>query len=127
MRFKSLKGTYPSTCIPCDWEVKVLYAIVETAGRQYRVEEGKILYTEKQKDYSPGDEIVFDRVVFVRKDGEVLVGKPYVEGAKVVGKVLEHAKARKVKTVKYRPRKNSKVEKGHRQWYTAIKIEKIEL
>jgi len=107
--------------------VKVLYAIVETAGRQYRVEEGKILYTERQKDYSPGDEIVFDRVVFVRKDGEVLVGKPYVEGAKVVGKVLEHAKARKVKTVKYRPRKSSKVEKGHRQWYTAIKIEKIEL
>lgn len=69
----------------------------------------------------------FDRVVLLRKDNEVLVGKPYVEGARVVGKVLEHAKARKVKTVKYRPRKNSKVEKGHRQWYTAIKIEKIEV
>ncbi|ACM23211.1 50S ribosomal protein L21 [Thermotoga neapolitana DSM 4359] len=127
MRRKSLFGYVLQRLYTSGWEVKVLYAIVETAGRQYKVEEGKILYTEKQTEYAPGDEIVFDRVVLLRKDNEVLVGKPYVEGARVVGKVLEHAKARKVKTVKYRPRKNSKVEKGHRQWYTAIKIEKIEV
>ncbi len=105
-----------------------MYAIVETAGRQYKVEEGKVLYTEKQKESQPGETIVFDKVVLIRKDESVLVGRPYVEGARVIGKVIEHAKARKVKTVKYRPRKgSSKVEKNHRQWYTAIMIEKIEL
>ncbi len=105
-----------------------MYAIIADSGKQYKVEEGKYIYTERQKDKQPGDQITFDKVIMVRKDdGEVLVGKPFVEGAVVHGKVVEHKKARKVRTVKFRPRKNSKTTKNHRQWYTTILIEKIEV
>ena len=104
-----------------------VYAIIADSGKQYRVEEGKFLYTERQRDKQPGDEIVFDKVLMVNKDGEILIGKPYLENAVVRGTVIEHAKARKVRGVKFRPRKNSKTVKNHRQWYTKIKIEKIEL
>jgi len=104
-----------------------VYAIIETSGKQYKVSEGELLYTEKQVGYEPGEEILFDKVLMVRTDNETLIGKPYLENAVVRGKVLEHGRARKVVTVKYRPRKNSKVKKGHRQWYTKIMIEKIEL
>ncbi len=104
-----------------------MYAIIADSGKQYKVSEGEYIYTERQKDLSPGDEIVFDKVIMVRKDGEVLVGKPYLENAVVKGVVVEHRKARKVRGVKFRPRKNSKTVKNHRQWYTKIKIEKIEL
>ncbi|MDI3516010.1 MAG: large subunit ribosomal protein [Thermotogota bacterium] len=103
-----------------------MYAVVETSGRQYRVVEGEVVYTELQRGYNPGDEIVFDKVLLVRKDGEVLVGKPYVEGAKVSGVVVEHVRGPKLITIKFRPRKNSRKKIGHRQWYTAVKIEKIE-
>jgi len=105
-----------------------VYALIADSGRQYKVEEGKYLYTEKQKDKQPGDEIVFEKVLMVKKDdGEVLVGKPYLQNAVVKGKVVEHKKARKVRGMKFRPRKNSKTVKNHRQWYTTIMIEKIEV
>ena len=106
-----------------------MYAFVETSGRQYRVVEGEVVYTELQRGYNPGDEIVFDKVLLVRKDEKdegVFVGKPYVEGAKVLGVVVEHVKGPKLITIKFRPRKNSRKKIGHRQWYTAIRIEKIE-
>ena len=104
-----------------------MYAIIADSGKQYKVEEGKLLYTEKQVGKEPGDEIVFDKVIMVRKDDEVLIGKPYLENVVVRGVVLEHKRARKVRGVKFRPRKNSKTVKNHRQWYTTIRIEKIEL
>ena len=104
-----------------------MYAIIETSGKQYKVSEGELFYTEKQVGYEPGEEILFDKVLMVRTDNETLIGKPYLENAVVRGKVLEHGRARKVVTVKYRPRKNSKVKKGHRQRYTKLMIEKIEL
>jgi len=105
-----------------------VYAIIADSGKQYKVEEGKYVYTEKHPDKEPGDEIVFDKVIMVKKDdGEVLIGKPYLQNVVVRGKVIEHKKARKVRGVKFRPRKNSKTTKNHRQWYTTILIEKIEL
>ncbi len=104
-----------------------MYAIIADSGRQYKVSEGEFLYTELQKDKQPGDEITFDKVIMLRKDDEVLIGKPYLENVVVVGKVIEHRKARKVRGMKFRPRKNSKTVKNHRQWYTKIKIEKIEV
>lgn len=64
MRRKSLFGYVLQRLYTSGWEVKVLYAIVETAGRQYKVEEGKILYTEKQTEYAPGDEIVLTEWYF---------------------------------------------------------------
>ena len=105
-----------------------MYAIIADSGKQYKVEEGKYVYTEKQRDKEPGDEIVFDKVIMVKKDdGEVLIGKPFLENVVVRGKIVEHKKARKVRGIKFRPRKNSKTTKNHRQWYTTILIEKIEV
>ena len=105
-----------------------MYAIIADSGKQYKVEEGKYVYTEKQREKEPGDEIVFDKVIMVRKDnGEVLIGRPYLENVVVRGKVIEHKKARKVRGIKFRPRKNSKTTKNHRQWYTTVLIEKIEV
>ncbi len=105
-----------------------VYAIIADSGKQYKVEEGKYLYTEKQKDKVEGDEIIFDKVIMLKKDdGQVLIGKPYLENVTVKGKVVEHKKARKVRSIKFRPRKNSKTTKNHRQWYTTILIEKIEV
>jgi len=105
-----------------------VYAIIADSGKQYKVEEGKYVYTEKQTGKEAGEQIVFDKVLMVRKDdGEVLVGKPYLENVTVVGKIIEHKKARKVRAIKFRPRKNSKTTKNHRQWYTTILIEKIEV
>ncbi len=104
-----------------------MYAVIADSGRQYKVEEGKYVYTEKQKDKQPGDEILFERVMLVKKDdGEVLIGKPYLQNVVVKGKVIEHKKARKIRGMKFRPRKNSKTVENHRQWYTAVMIEKIE-
>ncbi len=103
-----------------------MYAVVETSGRQYFVVENQVIETELQRGYNPGDEIVFDRVLMVRDSENVAIGRPYVEGARVVGRVLEHFKGPKLLIVKVRPRKNSRTKKGHRQWYSRIKIEKIE-
>ena len=104
-----------------------MYAIIHDSGKQYKVEEGKLIHTERQKGKEPGDEIVFDKVIMVRKDDEILIGKPYLDNVVVRGTVVEHRRARKVRGVKFRPRKNSKTTKNHRQWYTTVRIEKIEL
>ncbi len=104
-----------------------MYAIIADSGKQYKVEEGQFVYTEKKRDTKPGDEMIFDKVIMVNRDGEILIGKPYLENVIVRGTVVEHGKARKVRGVKFRPRKNSKTVKNHRQWYTKIKVEKIEI
>ncbi|HPE68477.1 MAG TPA: 50S ribosomal protein L21 [Thermotogota bacterium] len=101
-----------------------MYAIIETSGRQYRVEEGNVLYTEKQ-NADAGDVLVFDKVVFVRSDDGVFVGKPFVEGASVKATVVEHVREKKVRVVKFGSRKMYRRTKGHRQWQTALKIEQI--
>lgn len=105
-----------------------MYAIVETAGRQYKVSVGEVLYTEKLKGYAVGDKVTFERVVYLKTDdGKTLVGQPYLMNVKVTGTVLEHARARKILVGQFIPRKGHKTVKGHRQWYTAIKVESIEL
>lgn len=104
-----------------------MYAIIEASGRQYRVQEGMTLFTERQNGLSNGDEIVFDKVLLVRDGEETKVGRPYVDGAKVVGKVVSHGRDKKVLIVKFGPRKNFDRVNGHRQWFTEVTIEKIEL
>ncbi|AKI98119.1 50S ribosomal protein L21 [Kosmotoga pacifica] len=103
-----------------------MYAVIETSGKQYRVTEGMTLCTEKQRDYSEGDRIEFDRVLLLRDDSGTKVGKPYLEGVKVIGKVVRHGRDKKIRIVKFRPRKNYDRVNGHRQWFTEILIEKIE-
>ncbi len=102
-----------------------MYAIIETSGRQYKVEEGNMIYVDKT-DLEPGKEITFDRVVMLRNDNDMKFGEPYVEGAKVVGTVVENVRDKKVKVIKFRRRKQYRRELGHKQWYTSVKVDKIE-
>jgi len=101
-----------------------MYAVVETGGKQYRVQEGDVLFVEKL-DVEEGSTVDFDKVLVLSNDDGLTVGKPLIEGAKVEGSVLEHGKNKKVIVFKYRAKKNYKRKQGHRQPYTKIKIEKI--
>lgn len=107
-----------------DKEVHWMYAVIETGGKQYRVSAGDTIFVEKL-DVNEGDEVVFDRVLLVSKDGQILVGKPYVAGAKVVAKAVKQGKQKKIIVFKYKPKKNYKKKQGHRQPYTKLFIESI--
>ncbi len=101
-----------------------MYAVIETGGKQYRVSEGMLLKVEKL-DASEGDTVEFKKVLLLNRDGSVEVGTPYLENVTVKAKVLETAKDRKVLVFKKKPRKGYKKLKGHRQYYTKLKIESI--
>jgi len=101
-----------------------MYAIIETSGRQYKIEEGQVLYVDRH-EAEPGSDITFDRVVMLRTDDQIQTGKPYVEGAKVLGKVVEQVRDDKVMIIKFKGRKMYRRVKGHKQPYTAVKVEKI--
>ena len=102
-----------------------MYAVVETGGKQYRVEEGELIKVEKL-DGEVGQEIVLDKVLSVRTDEGVVVGSPYVEGAKVIARIAEQGRHKKIVVFKYRRRKNTHKKLGHRQPFTALVIEKID-
>ncbi len=95
-------------------------AVIETGGKQYYVEEGTVLYIEKL-DAGEGKTINFDKVLMVGGKS----GMPYVEGAKVEGKVLKHGKAKKITVFKYRAKKKYRRTQGHRQPYTKVEITKV--
>lgn len=101
-----------------------MYAVIETGGKQYRVSTGDTIFVEKL-DVNEGDEVVFDRVLLVSQDGKIQVGKPYVEGAKVVAKAVKQGKQKKIIVFKYKPKKGYRRKQGHRQPYTKVQIEKI--
>lgn len=102
-----------------------MYAIMECSGRQYKVAEGDILKVELLHE-AAGSDITLDKILAVKKDAELIVGKPYVEGAQVKAKVLEHGKGKKIVILKYKPKKDFRKKQGHRQPYTAIEIVSIE-
>lgn len=102
-----------------------MYAIIKTGGKQYKVAEGDVIFVEKL-DAAEGDAVTFDEVLTVVNDGEVKLGKPNVEGAKVTGKVAAQGKARKIRVFKYKAKSNYRKRQGHRQPYTKVAIEKIE-
>ncbi len=101
-----------------------MYAIVEIAGTQVKVEKDKFYYTPllEGKD---GDKVEFDQVLLVDNDGKVKVGAPSIKGAKVTGKILGHQKDDKVVVFKKKRRKGYKVKNGHRQQFTKVLIEDI--
>ncbi|MFZ5827100.1 MAG: 50S ribosomal protein L21 [Bacillota bacterium] len=101
------------------------YAIVETGGKQYRVQAGDSLRVEKL-NVGEGETVVFDKVLAVGKDGQVTVGAPYVDGAKVTAKVAAQGKAPKIIVFKYHNKTNYRRKTGHRQPFTAVTIEAIE-
>ena len=102
-----------------------MYASIKTGGKQYRVSEGDVITIEKL-DVAAEGTVSFDEVVTVVKDGDVKVGTPLVDGAKVTGTVLEHGKAKKILVFKYKAKSNYRRRQGHRQPFTKVRIEKIE-
>ena len=103
-----------------------MYAVIRTGGKQHRVKIGDVVRVERL-DAETGGAIVFDQVLAVGEDDAVSLGTPILAGASVRGTVLEQGRARKVLIFRYRPRKNaSRRRGGHRQDYTAVKIETIE-
>ena len=102
-----------------------MYAIIKTGGKQYRVAEGDVITIEKL-DAEANAAVTFDEVLTVVNDGDVKVGAPLVDGAKVTGTVLEQGKAKKILVFKYKAKSNYRRRQGHRQPFTKVKIEKIE-
>ncbi|NMW85577.1 50S ribosomal protein L21 [Peptoniphilus sp. AGMB00490] len=100
-----------------------MYAIIETGGKQYVVEAGDKIKVEKL-DAKEGDNVTFDKVLFVSGD-EPKIGAPFVDGAKVEGKVLAQGKNKKVIVYKYKSKKNERKKNGHRQPYTLVEISGI--
>lgn len=101
-----------------------MYAVISTGGKQYRVAEGQTVRVEKV----PGDvgtPVSFDRVLML-SDGQVVkVGQPIVQGASVSGRIVEQGKAKKIIVFKFKRRKRYRKKRGHRQHFTALKIDKI--
>ena len=102
-----------------------MYAIIESGGKQYRVKEGDVLRLEKLP-VAEGSTVEATRVLAVGNAGDLRVGRPTVEGAKVWLKVLRHGRGRKILVFKYKPKKNYRRRYGHRQPYSEVLVEKIE-
>lgn len=98
-----------------------MYAVIETGGKQYRVQPGDTVVVEKLTG-DAGDSIEFDQVLLVATDDSVAVGRPLVDGAKVTGEIVEHGLGDKLIVYKFKRRKDYRRKTGHRQQYTAVKI-----
>ncbi|NLV36975.1 MAG: 50S ribosomal protein L21 [Clostridiaceae bacterium] len=101
-----------------------MYAVIETGGKQYKVQEGDVVFIEKL-DADDGATVNFDKVLAVSNEGNVTFGKPLVENASVSAKVLGQGKNKKIIVFKFKPKKNYRRKTGHRQPYTKVQIEKI--
>ncbi len=101
-----------------------MYAIVEIAGKQFKVTKGQYIYTPKMEQ-PVGVSVSFDKVLLVQDEKAIQVGAPILAGAKVAGKVIKHVKDDKVIVFKKKRRKGYKKKQGHRQEYTQVLIESI--
>lgn len=102
------------------------FVIVEQGGKQYRAAEGKTIEVDRLPN-EVGETIALKEVLLSVDDDKVVVGTPLIEGAKIQAKVLDHFKGRKILVLKYRPKKRYRVKSGHRQQYTRLLIESIEM
>lgn len=100
------------------------YAIFKSGGKQHRVQEGQTIKLEKLP-VEVGSQIEFNEVLMLSQEGTIQVGKPLVEGASITATVVEQDRHAKIKIIKFRRRKHHKKQMGHRQYFTAVKIEKI--
>lgn len=100
-----------------------MYAIIETGGKQVKVEKGQEIYVEKV-NADAGETVTFDKVLFVGGDN-TKVGAPFVDGASVTAKVEKQGRQKKLTVFKYKPKKNYKRKQGHRQPYTKLVVEDI--
>jgi len=102
-----------------------MYAVLVTGGKQYRVQEGDVLFVEKL-EAEVETTVELTEILAVGKEDGLIVGKPVVEGAKIVAKILAQGKAKKIVVFKFKRKKDYRKKQGHRQAYTKIQIEKIE-
>ena len=102
----------------------MMYAVILSGGKQHRVVEGETLRLEKL-DVAEGGVFDFSQVLLVGEGSNVQIGTPLVEGSKGSAEVITHGRAEKVKIIKFRRRKHSRTQQGHRQWYTEVKIREI--
>lgn len=102
------------------------YAVIKTGGKQYTVSPGQIVEVEKL-DVEPGSEIELNEVLMVSDDGALKAGKPLVEGAKVLARVLAQDRDKKIVVFKYKPKKRYRRKTGHRQSITRLAIKEITL
>jgi len=104
-----------------------MYAIIKSGGKQYKVKLGEVVKLEKL-DLGLGETVEFDVVLMGQTaEGEIKVGSPVVAGAKVIAEVVEQGRNAKVKIMKFRRRKHSMKQQGHRQYFTAVKVSAIQL
>jgi large subunit ribosomal protein L21 len=101
-----------------------MYAIIETGGKQYKVQEGDVVFVEKL-DSEAGAAVTFNKILAVSKEGSISFGSPVVADATVTGEVLGHGKEKKILIFKYKAKKDYRKKQGHRQPYTKVQIEKI--
>jgi len=100
-----------------------MYAVIETGGKQYRVEKGSLIRVEKL-DMPEGEKVTFDRVLLASNEGKVMAG-PEAAKVKVEGTVVRQGKDKKVIVFKYKPKKGYRRKQGHRQLFTEIRVDKI--
>jgi large subunit ribosomal protein L21 len=101
-----------------------MYAVIQSGGKQHRVEEGEQIKLEKL-EAATGDTVEFDQVLMVGAGSDVKIGAPLVAGGKVTAEVVSHGRHDKIRIVKFNRRKHYRKETGHRQWYTEVKITAI--
>jgi len=101
-----------------------MYAVIKTGGKQYRVEQGDTLAIERLEG-DTGTQVSFGEVLLVGSDNETKIGRPLLAGASVTGTIVEQGRAKKIIIFKFRRRKNYKRKKGHRQYFTRVRIESI--
>jgi large subunit ribosomal protein L21 len=103
-----------------------VYAVINDRSRQFTVKKGDEILCDLGDDFQAGESVTFDRVHLVGNEGDVAIGKPYVEGAVVTGKVIGEAKGKKLVVYRFKRRKNVRVKAGHRQKYARVEISEIE-
>ncbi len=103
-----------------------MYAIVEDGGKQYRLQKGDTVLIEKREATPDADRVDFDRVLMIGDGKNSKIGTPWIEGAKVSGRLDEALKGRKIDILKFKRRKGYKLRKGHRQRYWKVTIESID-
>lgn len=121
LRVQKVAGLLPQPNIK---EILSMYAVIESGGKQHRVEPGEVLQLEKL-DVAEGDKIDFEKVMLIGEGEKVQIGTPYVEGGKVSAEVVSHGRGEKVTIIKMKRRKHYRRQAGHRQHFTEVKITDI--
>ncbi len=114
----------PQVLVPL--EVRDVYAVIKTGGKQYKVSPGDTIRVEKLPG-EPGQEIELEEVLLVGDGEDLKIGQPLVEGAKVVATIVAQGRSKKIIVFKKKRRKNYKKKRGHRQYFTDIQIKEIQI